>query len=1748
MARNPWATWLALCLTVHTAVAADTLIATNSTWRYLKGTNEASPADAAAWRAASFSDAAWPAGKAAFYYEQETSSSTKYTGNTVLSDMYGGYTCVFLRQAFTVSNLYDYASLQLSALSDDGFIAWINGQEVARFNMPSGDIAYNGTSSAALSEPVPWSTNFVTNLSTLLVTGTNTLAVQAFNCNLGASSDFTINPGLYGFRDTAAPTVAQLYPAAGSTVARLTSIEVVFSKPVTGVEAGDLLLNGSPAAALTVVSPSQYVFTFTAATNGAAQAAWSTSHGIRDLTSSALAFAGGSWAYTVTPSVAAQGVIINEFLAANSSEQTNSLHDELGKSPDWIELYNPGSSPVSLTGWYLTDDAAKPTKWQFPATIISANSYLVIFASGRNTNVNGRLHTGFKLSSSASYLALLDNATNIISAFSPAYPIQYTDVSYGRDRLDPTLLGYFSTPTPGAANTTRGAGFGPDVLFSRRGGAFLNDFSLTLSTADTNSVIRYILLTTNVASGAAAATNIPTSTSTLYTGPITISGPVEVRARAFPNQTNLWPGEPRTECYIKLNYAAATFSSDLPVLLVHNLGGGSVPQSTDQSVIAMLFEPVNGRTSLTNPPTLVSRAGLNIRGRSTANYAQSSFALEFWDEYNQDSKVEFLGLPAESDWVLFGQNGYDPAFMHNPLTHQLCRDTGRYSSRTRFLEMFLNTAGGLVSFTSPASGNYFGLYTLQEKVKRSGDRLNIEKLESAVTNSALITGGYLFKQDDADSNERTFYNTATQTYSVFQDPPGIEMVSDARAAQYKYVTSYFTQFSNALYSASYTNPVSGYAAYIDVDSWINNHILNAFVYNLDAYRLSSFFYKDRDKKLEMGPLWDFDRTLGAYNPSWDSGDKRCFNPRLWRVQSSGDQGTDFFGNPNLLGTRWWQRLFNDPDFWQRWIDRWSELRQDVLSTNHIFSVVDSLSSQVAQAQPREIARFTYTAPRSGTVTANGYSYTFPGTYAGEIAYLKYWIADRLNFIDTNFLHTPALSSGGGPIASGFQLTITPATLEADTIVYYTLDGTDPRLPGGGISSLASSNLGTTVLTFTNNVRLFARNYNTKHANLTNYSGSVGGNPPISSPWSAPAVATFVTATPTLAITEVMYHPLAPANANADASDYEFIELKNTGSTSVSLVGLRFTNGIVFTFTATNAITNLGAGQYAVLVKNRTNFLSRYPAVTNIAGQYTNSLSNGGERIALVGPMLEPILNFAYNDSWYPTTDGQGFSLVIRNESGALSSWTNPASWRPSTAIYGSPGRADPTPADIPAVWVNEALTHTDLPQLDSVEIYNPTAYPAAIGGWFLTDNHEKPAKYRIPAGTTIPSGGYVVFTQNQFDTGSNAFRFSSHGEEVYLFSGDGTNLTGYRHGFEFGAQFNGRSYGRLVTSDGVEHFVSQQANSLGGVNFGAKVGPVVLSEIQYAPPPFGSNADTLDEYVELRNNTGQPAPLYDTLFPTNSWRLGGGIQYTFPTNISLPAWSYALVVTFDPAQDPVMLDWFRSRYGVDTNTPIFGPFSGHLANEGDHVALYSPDHPDDTNSSTPGYVPYVLIDEVHYQNSLPWPINADGTSNSLQRLSCFLYADEPANWIAAAPSPGRLNPGARLVDSDGDGLPDEWEAANGLDPLSAAGINGAHGDPDNDGFDNLSEYLAGTSPTNSLELLRFEQVSIAGTNCVLAFTPRQQRLYSIEKVSALGGTNTWSPLWTNISGSNTLNFSDPLGSSARFYRIKASVAPYPVGG
>jgi hypothetical protein len=361
-------------------------------------------------------------------------------------------------------------------------------------------------------------------------------------------------------------------------------------------------------------------------------------------------------------------------------------------------------------------------------------------------------------------------------------------------------------------------------------------------------------------------------------------------------------------------------------------------------------------------------------------------------------------------------------------------------------------------------------------------------------------------------------------------------------------------------------------------------------------------------------------------------------------------------------------------------------------------------------------------------------------------------------------------------------------------------------------------------------------------------------------------------------------------------------------------------------------------------------------------------------------------------------------------------------------------RADrPTPGasnflPLTNVVVNELLTHTDPPLEDAVELSNPTAQPVDVSHWWLSNDRDNPMRYRIPAGTVIPAGGFKVIYEYQFDPNDLGFTFNSYEPgEVVLCSGDASGaLTGYRLSQAFGPAENGVSFGRYRTSRGMDFvamsqrtfgmdtpaFLEQFRTGTGKTNAYPRLGPVLINELMYHPPDQliagqpEDNAD--DEYIELFNATDAPTPLFDPQYPTNQWRIRGGVSFNFPPGVTLPAHAWALVVGFDPA-DATQLTAFRAKYDLPSDVLILGPYSGKLDNRGEAIELLKPDPPQAPDRPKPGLVPYLLVDRVDYEDRDPWPDSPDGGADSLQRRSSIVYGNDPVHWLGAPPTPGRAN-------------------------------------------------------------------------------------------------------------------------------------------
>ena len=374
--------------------------------------------------------------------------------------------------------------------------------------------------------------------------------------------------------------------------------------------------------------------------------------------------------------------------------------------------------------------------------------------------------------------------------------------------------------------------------------------------------------------------------------------------------------------------------------------------------------------------------GIEYRGSSSQSFDKKSYGFETWDEKNEDMDYPLLGFPEEEDWIFYGPYS-DKTLIRNKLIYDLSNQIGRYASRTKFCELTINN-------------QYMGVYVFMEKLKRDKNRIAIKKLENDDLDSINISGGYIIKIDKSDdengeqvyndfnafiSNYKPNYATYQSIWFNYEYPKP----KDIHNEQKQYINSYFDNFEKALSGINFKDSLSGYRKYIDVGSFIDFFILNELSNNLDGYRLSTYLHKNRNEKLKIGPIWDFNLSFG--NGNYCNGDKYD----TWTYKFNETCSDDFWLIPF-----WWEKLLEDPYFVNKLKERWNELRKKELSDENIFQMIQNYISILKN--------------ESGAVYRN-YSkwnvigkYLWPNNYVGnsyesEIDYLIKWISKRNNWLD-----------------------------------------------------------------------------------------------------------------------------------------------------------------------------------------------------------------------------------------------------------------------------------------------------------------------------------------------------------------------------------------------------------------------------------------------------------------------------------------------------------------------------------------------------------------------------------------------------------------------------------------------------------------------------------------------------------------------------------------------------------------------------
>lgn len=1098
----------------------------------------------------------------------------------------------------------------------------------------------------------------------------------------------------YTVVDGVPPRVVDVTPLPDTTIRALTRVEVRFQEPVAGVDAGDLQVGGREAVSVTGTGAGPYVFEVPDPGPGVVQAGWVAGHGIRDLANPSNAFGGGTWRYTVDPSLVRRPVLISEILAAHVG--VAGLRDEDDEVQDWVELENRGEEEVNLRGWSLTDDPDDPGRWVFPEVRLSPGGFLLVFASGKDRRPTspGRLHANFKLAGGGGYLGLYDGESprGVVAEFRPGYPGQRGDVSYGYDVEG--QLRYFGIPTPGRANGTSLIGGAlPEVDFSVSRGVFERGFDLVLSSAVPGAEIRY---TTDG--------NDPGATgASVYRGPLRVETTAVVRAAAY--RSGSLPSPVSTHTYVFPAHAARQPSAPpgVPGQWVDTQGRSwtadyemdpeivEAPEYRDRVVPALKALPV--LSIVTRPQDMFDNAtgiypksqgrgpswerpasaeivdwergeavqadcGVQMQGNSVRDPVKTgkhAFRLVFKGAYGP-AKLRyrvFPDSPVEAYDTLTVRADFNNSWMHwngaqrprgqrvrDAWMKESQRAMGGLASRSRFFHLYVN-------------GLYWGVYDAVER-----------------PDAAFAAAHYGGEKEDFDVvNEGQLVDGSMAAYNEMRALTGLETTAGYERMK----------------------------AYLDLPAYIDYVLLHFYTGHEDWFTDKNW-YVTRRRVAGAGfryHAWDGELMLNAPTQNIVTRTdqptglhaKLMANPQ-YRLDFADRVQRHFFGDgaltPAAAAARYerWAALVEPAMVAES--ARWGDYRRDVHAYQsgpyELYTVDGHFRAE------RERLRTEYFPVRTALVL-------------GQLKAAGLYPAAAV---------APVFSQAGGRVAPGFRLGM--SLPGGNGSIFYTTDGSDPRMaPAGSVAPSAREHAGPIEVGNSMLVRARSR---------------------AGAEWSALAEARFDVGVPGLSLdfSEIHYHP-------ALGDPYEFVEIQNRGVLPVDLDGFSL-EGVAYRFPP-GGVLEPGRTWVVASGLSPTAFATRYPGVT-VHGWFDGALSDAGERVALLDRDGRTVVSVEYgdDDGWPREADGRGPSLERIDFAGDPDA---PASWRRSATTDGTPGRAT-EPEPVPGgVRLSEVLSAPVDSGTDWIEIENAGGVAADVGGWTIADAGGA-AVFTVPAGTRLQPG------------------------------------------------------------------------------------------------------------------------------------------------------------------------------------------------------------------------------------------------------------------------------------------------------------------------------------------------------------------------------------------------------------------------
>lgn len=410
------------------------------------------------------------------------------------------------------------------------------------------------------------------------------------------------------------------------------------------------------------------------------------------------------------------------------------------------------------------------------------------------------------------------------------------------------------------------------------------------------------------------------------------------------------------------------FSTNLPLVFIDTNGRQIPDEPKVLAKMGIIWDEKGGMNHTSGSfDHYNGHISIETRGSTSQGFPKKSYGFETCNELGEDIDFPLLGLPAEEDWIFYGPYS-DKSLIRNALTFTLAKSLQGYSSRVRFVELFLNK-------------NYQGIYVLMEKIKREDIRVDIDKLEPHETSGEDLTGGYIIKIDKTTgsggggwSSPYSKYNSPN-TYYQYEVPAGNELTHEQMA----YIKNYVSGFEEAVYNRRFTGN-GNYREYIDIYSFIDFTLINEVTKNIDGYRLSTFLHKDRNGKLKAGPIWDFNLAIGNAN-YYDGWITSGFQVDL---HLSGDDWANAF---------WWKEMWTDTAYVNAMKCRWESLRESSWSDARVVELTDSLVNTLGNAVDRNFQKWKILGKYEWP------NYYVANTHHNEIIWMKSWLLNRLAWLD-----------------------------------------------------------------------------------------------------------------------------------------------------------------------------------------------------------------------------------------------------------------------------------------------------------------------------------------------------------------------------------------------------------------------------------------------------------------------------------------------------------------------------------------------------------------------------------------------------------------------------------------------------------------------------------------------------------------------------------------------------------------------------